>query len=144
MAQPNFLIDTLYYSLSGVNTVPFNEVIAPGSPYSGITVVHMTNSLYQMDLATRLTCTGYRLTVSGTDFPTAQYNETQTIQNANGMIVATSTYGDSGTGLPSTVPSATYQVINGSGNYAHANTMVIPFDNSVTPGKRVVQIYGYA
>lgn len=143
MAAPNYLIDTLYYTLASPNTVAFSPYLAPESPYSGITVLHMSNNQYQTDPTKKLTCTGYRLTVSGSIFPSPQYNETYSIESPVGTLVATSTYDDSGTGLPTTVPSVRFQVLSGLDHYAYATSILISYNNSVTPGTRIMQIYGY-
>ncbi|MEI6053494.1 MAG: hypothetical protein WCQ44_12390 [Opitutaceae bacterium] len=146
---PTYLIDTLYYSLSGTLTVPFLQFLEPDSPYSGVSIVRLTNAEYQPDLTTKLSYLGYRIpTETNTGFEFAQYNETMTVltsipSNPLDMFVATTTYEDPGDFYQTTISGATFLVLNGSGKYSYAKTVQVTYDNSVTPGVRTMQVYGY-
>ena len=143
--SPTFLVDTLYYNITNNERLAFIPYLAPDSPYSGITVLHMTDANNVSDPSTMMTFVGYRvpiLTPTVSLIATAQYNETLTIKNAFGTVVASSTYSDAGSGFATTTPSETYTVLNGTGRYAYAKFLTI-FFNNVT-NARVVKIFAYS
>ena len=139
-----YLIDTLYYSVSGVISVSFIDYVSPNSPYSGVSMNHMTNSQYQVDPLTKISFVGYRIpTSTDPSFSYPQYSETLNIVTPNGIIVSSSTYDDTGNTFQSTASGATFIVLQGSDRYAYAKKLHIDFDDTVTPGTRIVKIYGY-
>ena len=144
MKAPTYLVETLYYTVNTTEQLTFIPVVGDNSPYSGITITHMTDANYAIVSNSMLTFTGYRIvpeneSVSKITVP--QYNETITLRNENGTLTATSTYSDAGSGFATTTPSETYTVLNGSGKYAYAKYITIVFDN--TTGKRVMLVYAY-
>ena len=143
-SQIDYVIDTKYYSLSGILQLDFVPY-TPGSAYSGVTMLHLTNSDYTLlDPSSQITFVGYRLAANpATGWPIGKYNETITLQTPSGMVVASTTYYDPGTGFATTTPSETYTVYNGTGNYANARYLVIYFDNTVVPNTRTVKLMGY-
>lgn len=142
--QIDYVIDTKYYSLSGILQLDFVPY-TPGSSYSGVTMIHLTNSNYTLlDLSSQITFVGYRLAANpAAGWLVGQYNETITMQTPSGMVVASTTYDDLGTGFATTTSSETYMVYNGTGTYANARNLVIYFNNTVVPNARTVKLMGY-
>lgn len=143
--SPTFLVDTLYYNINHTEQLTFIPYLAPDSPYSGMTVTHLTDANNVLDPSTMLTFVGYRVPIlypAVSQIAAAQYNETITLKNAFGTLSAVSTYSDAGPGFETTTPSETYTVLNGTGRYAYAKFLTI-FFNSVAK-TRVVKIYSYS
>lgn len=143
--SPTFLVDTLYYNILNNEELTFIPYLAADSPYSGIAVLHMTDSNNVIDPSTMLTFLGYRVPILHPELSKiafAQYNETITLKNKFGTLSAVSTYSDDGGGFETTTPSETYTILNGTGRYAYAKFLTI-FFNSVAK-TRVVKIYSYS
>ena len=145
LKNPSYLIDTLYYTTLNTENLTFIPFLSTtDSPFSGITVTHMTSSAYVIDTTTTLTFVGYRIPISSSiksQFSSAQYNETITIQTSEGSLTATATYSDSGSGFETSGTSQTYMVNNGIGKYAYAKFITILFDNDLN--RRQVLVYAY-
>jgi hypothetical protein len=140
-----FLVDTLYYSIESqyMEFLDFIPVVGSNSPYSGLAVLHMTDSNYVLDESTLLTFTGYRMVPSKavTSKLLPQYNETMAVRNPKGEFTATATYTDAGGGFATQNPTQTYMILNGTGAYAYAKYVTIYFDN--VNKKREVRVYSY-
>jgi hypothetical protein len=142
--SPTYLVDTLFYNINNNEDLTFIPYLTSNSPYSGISMLHMTDANNVVDKSTMMTFVGYRVPIlnpSVSLIDTAQYNETLTIKNAFGTVVASSTYSDAGTGFATSTPSETYTVLNGTGRYAYAKHLTIYFNN--VANTRIVQIFGY-
>ena len=125
------LLDTLYYNIDRLDHL----TLIPN--YYGITVTHMTDSMNNPDPSSLLTFVGGRVPARHNASP--QYHETITLRNSNGGLSAVATYSDCGTGFVTESPAETYLVLNGTGLYAGAKSMVVYFHNEMRT--RVVQIY---
>jgi hypothetical protein len=144
MKMPTYLVDTLYYTINTTEQLTFIPVVGDNSPYSGLTITHLTDANYALLLNTMLTFTGYRIvpeTSSVSKITVPQYNETIILRNESGTLTAASTYSDAGGGFATTTPSETYTVLNGTGKYAYAKHITIVFDNDT--GRRTVLVYAY-
>ena len=134
------LIDTLYYTINNIEQLNFTYTQT--TAYSGITTTHMTDSNYSIDTNTLITFVGYRIVPSiGSQIIQKIYNETITLQNENGMLIATSTYYDEGDTFKTMIDEQSYMVQNGTDKYAYAKKITIVFDNILN--RRVVQIFSY-
>jgi hypothetical protein len=67
---------------------------------------------------------------SNNPFTVALYNETATLQTKHGMLVASTTYEDSGSGFDTTVNSVKYMIHNGTGAFEGKKWMTIYFFNN--------------
>lgn len=144
LKAPTILIDTLYYTTTSTEQLTFIPYLSTNSPFSGITTTHMTDSSYVIDPTTSLTFVGYRIPITNpsvSQFDSAQYNETITMQTTQGTLTATATYSDAGSGFETTKASQSYMVNNGIGKYAYAKFITILFDNTLH--RRQVLVYAY-
>ena len=85
-SQIDYVIDTKYYSLSGILQLDFVPY-TPGSAYSGVTMLHLTNSDYTLlDPSSQITFVGYRLAANpAAGWLVGQYNETITMRYGGGV-----------------------------------------------------------
>jgi len=159
---PTYLIDTLYYNVGA----PYSTLVLipklPGdTAFCGINIIPLTNSAFVSTPPNKITFNSYRMpSNTEDDFIIGQYlqqlamvetvsgNMTMTVltsipSNPLDMFVATTTYEDPGDFYQTTISGATFLVLNGSGKYSYAKTVQVTYDNSVTPGVRTMQVYGY-
>ena len=143
LKSPFVLTDVLYYTVNNTESVTFIPYTQANSPYSGITTTHMTTEDYEIDINTLITFVGYRIVPATTEsqLSVPLYNETITLQNTNGMLVATTTYEDAGDTFVTTKDSQTYMVLNGTGKYDYAKSITIYFNNDA--GTRMIKVYSY-
>lgn len=141
LKTPTILTDTLYYTVNTVEQLDFIPYTT-GSDYSGITITHMTDRNFEIDLSTLITFVGYRIKNTNGNVATPLYNETITLENNNGMLSAVATYSDdNGTGFQTIKEFQTYMVLNGTDKYAYAKTITIYFNNIT--GTRRIEVNSY-
>jgi len=143
------LLKTLYYRLTESDTsmkpiltfIDFIPYISTESSYSGLTNSFMMdeNSVPNNDVISFI---GYRTPANnlGKYSIYSLYNETVTIQTANGYISAGSIYNDGGTGFATEKPFVEYAVSAASGEFVGSKIVTIFFNN--VNKTRVVKITG--
>lgn len=117
-----------YYKLDQVNQVDFIPYVGNDSHYSGISMTRLTDDNYNYSDG-QITFVGYRLKAAA-PFKNAKYNETITLQTKHGMLVASQTYDDSGTGFETTLDFVDYVIHTGTGRFKCKNKIRILFNNN--------------
>ena len=144
------LLKTLYYRLTESDTstkriqvsIDFIPYISTESSYSGLKNEFMMdeNSIPNNDVICFI---GYRTPAAnnlGKYSIYSLYNETVTIQTANGYISAGSIYNDGGTGFATEKPFVEYAVSAASGEFVGSKIITIFFNNDNLT--RIVKITG--
>lgn len=126
-----------YYDLENVNTLNFISYIGSDSNYSGFSMTKLRdNNKYTSD---KISFLGYRVK-AGAPFTVGQYNETVTLQTTQGMVVASTTYADPGSGLATEIKRVHYMIHNGTGIFKNKTWLTIDFNNTSVPAKRVITV----
>jgi hypothetical protein len=139
-------LEELYYTVKNPASVKINtEADTTTSPYSGISIVRLTDSNYQeLPHSYTITSVMYRIkmpSLDALDLPGNECHETLTITTPAGNLTAVATYYDPGTTFATEFKQVDFMVLNGIGKYKFANLIRIFYNNETLT--RRIAVYTY-